>query len=230
MKLTPQFFEVIKNFSTITDGMVFVPGRIQTAITKHGNTTTYFAKGDVEIEIEQQFGIGNLAKFLSVLSLLKNPEITIDGQHLVAISEDQSIATQLALTNPDFIKWEPKPEKYNNIQTPIEFNMPWSSYISISKLYGVLGSSHYIFQGDGEKVILSVLAGSKNQSEGISTDLASIDLGSCSESFKATILGERLKLLTNRDYKIRISRKGAFCLESDIVYYCLPVESKMSEL
>lgn len=88
MKLSKKTVELLKNFSTINQGMLFLPGtEIKTiSIMKNG-----FARAKIEETIPQRFAIYSLPEFLGVLSLFSDPDIAFQDKFLTITEGNNSI-------------------------------------------------------------------------------------------------------------------------------------------
>lgn len=81
MKLSDNTIEVLKNFSTINQGLVVRPGNTLKTISAG---RTIMAQAVIDEEFFQEFGIYDLNKTLSLLSMNKAaPEVAVDKESLV---------------------------------------------------------------------------------------------------------------------------------------------------
>ena len=88
MKLSARTIELLKNFSTINQGMLFLPGKqISTmSIMKNG-----FARASIEEELPRRFALYSLPEFLGVLSLFNDPDIDLKDDHMIIKSGSQKV-------------------------------------------------------------------------------------------------------------------------------------------
>lgn len=80
-KLSKPTRHIIENFAKIYNSIIFRPGHLITVVGKEQDVVAY---AEVQDEFPERFAIGDLSKFLSVLSLYEEPTLTIkDGKILV---------------------------------------------------------------------------------------------------------------------------------------------------
>lgn len=82
MNLNKQTIEVLKNFSTINQGILFKEGNVIRTMSVMRNI---FARAVVKDVIPQEFAIYDLPEFLSCMSLFDNPSVDF-GERLVELS------------------------------------------------------------------------------------------------------------------------------------------------
>ena len=220
MKFDKGLVEMLKNISTINTQMYFVAGDEQSVISPLG---TGFVSIKLDFPIEQPFAILSLPKFLSILSLYNDPEIVITPKFLEISSENDKKICKYQLTNPDFIKYEKNPQKFNKMVNDISFDLKYSDYSAIMKLGAILKSEFIYFQGDGTKIYLEVNSNSETGDSGI------LEIGETDIVFKAAISKDTLNLLEN-DYNVGITKRGALCFKSDKIKYFFAVNKDKSSL
>jgi len=88
MKLSENTISVLKNFATINPSVLIKQGNTIATISPQ---RTILARATVEEEFPQQFAIYELAKFLGVLSLFKEPELEFGPQQVMITSGKQSV-------------------------------------------------------------------------------------------------------------------------------------------
>jgi hypothetical protein len=81
MKLSESTVEILKNFSTINQGLIVKPGKVLRTLS---NNRAIMAEAQIDEEFESEFGIYDLNKTLGLLSMTKGvtPEIKIEKEFL----------------------------------------------------------------------------------------------------------------------------------------------------
>ena len=200
MKLSEQTVEVLQNFSTINQSLLFREGRTLRTVSPQ---KTVLAEVEVGDEFAQDFGIYDLGQFLSALSLVENPELNYryaDASMIVTPPEK-------ALTLPD-----------------INASFKLSSNVLRDVLQGarVLGLPEIIVKCVDE--VVTIEAGdSKNSSmNSYSKKVAIAD-----EDFTHIFKVDNMKMMM-LDYNVEISSKGIskFSTEDGRVTYFVATESR----
>lgn len=88
MAFQDKTLEIIKNFASINQGLVFKPGnRLRTSSV----LKNILASATIPDEIPKEFAIYDLNAFLSVLSLYDDPQITFNDNHFLISSGKSKI-------------------------------------------------------------------------------------------------------------------------------------------
>ena len=81
MKLSNDTLSVLKNFSTINEGIFIKRGNVIETISKQKNI---LAKAELKDTFDDEFGLHDLNEFLGVLSTHKDtPEIEFDDKNIL---------------------------------------------------------------------------------------------------------------------------------------------------
>ena len=83
MKLSEQTVEVLQNFSSINNSLLFKEGTMLRIVSPQ---KTVLAEVQVGDEFSQDFGIYDLGQFLSALSLIEDPDLDL-GDNGMTISD-----------------------------------------------------------------------------------------------------------------------------------------------
>ena len=73
MKLSAKTLQVLKNFSTINPSIMFESGNVLSTISPQ---KSIMAKAKIDESVETNFGIFDLNRFLGVLSLFNDPNLS----------------------------------------------------------------------------------------------------------------------------------------------------------
>nr|DAR96113.1 MAG TPA: SLIDING CLAMP [Caudoviricetes sp.] len=217
MKLSNRTVELLKNFGTINTGMLFLPGNeIRTiSIAKNG-----FAKATIDEEIPQRFAIYSLPEFLSVLSLLKDAEITLHDNHMVIQSGKQKVKYYYAAEN--LIVSPPEGKNITLPSVDVTLTLTADVLAQIEKMAAIMKFDVISISKSGVKAFDS--ASNKNSS---TTNMIDIEVAVDTTSDKEfRIKIDNLKMLPG-DYDVEIAEAGITqftnCADSSLIYN-IPLE------
>ncbi len=217
MKLSEQTVEVLQNFSTINQSLLFREGKTLRTVSPQ---KTVLAEVEVGDEFSQDFGIYDLGQFLSALSLVENPELDL-GDNGMTISDGNGTSLNYRYADASMIVTPP--EKALTLPD-VNASFKLSSNVLRDVLQGarVLGLPEIIVKSvDG---VVTIEAGdSKNSSmNSYSKKVAVAD-----EDFTHTFKVDNMKMMM-LDYNVEISSKGIskFSTEDGRVTYFVATESR----
>ena len=98
MKLSDETIAVLKNFATINPNLVAKPGQKLTTIAE---SKTVMASADIVEDFPQEFGIYDLNEFLSVLSMIPEPDIQFMENNLHIVNNLQQV--DYFYSNPEIL-------------------------------------------------------------------------------------------------------------------------------
>lgn len=200
MKLSGDTLNILKNFATINQGILFKKGKTLRTVSAQKNV---MAEASITEEIPAEFGVYDLNNFLSVLTLHKDdPVIEFDSSN-VLISGLQGRSkikyrfcpSNLIVAAPDKSITMPEPE--------ISFELKQEDFDWIMKAAGVLSSSYVAFESDGQKIFAIALDVTNDAAH---TDSLEIGTGN-GNKFKMIFKIENLKIISST-YEVKISSKG----------------------
>ena len=84
MKLNTNTLNILKNFSEINTNILIKPGSELSTISTMRNI---FAKATITESFESEFAIYDLNEFLSVVSSLNKPELSLEDKFMTIASE-----------------------------------------------------------------------------------------------------------------------------------------------
>lgn len=213
MKLSANTITVLKNFSTLNPAMIFKTGnelRITTPLK------TVIAVVKVEDTFETSFSIGDLPKFLSVLSLFEAPDLTFGEAQVVVKAGKKKLnytySSESVIVSPPW-----KELKISSVEA--EFELRNEVLGDIIKGASVLGLKEIAFVGNGTNVSVQAV-----QSNDPSSSNYSIEVGESENVFRAIYKVENMKLLPC-DYKVKLSKHGMSEFTADNVQYIVALEA-----
>jgi hypothetical protein len=102
MKLSPKTIAVLKNFASINSSLLVKKGHTQATVCP---SNRILVEALLEEDFPRDFGIYDLSKFLSIMSLFKDPVLEFEDTYLTISSEgDGGVrSVKYFYTNPEFI-------------------------------------------------------------------------------------------------------------------------------
>ena len=183
MKIEGRTLQVLKNFSTINPSIVFKPGNSLTTCTPN---KTMMAKATIGEQIDSNFAIYDISKFLSVLSLFNSPELDISTNYMLIKGEGQKV--RFTFADPSLVVTPAKDIKMPDCE--IKFELQDIQLSSTMKAMGVMQLPELAVVGEGGEMYLQAMD-SKNPT----SDDFKISLGETSLNFRMIFRADNLKLL-----------------------------------
>jgi hypothetical protein len=217
MKLSNETLTVLKNFSSINQGIQFKQG---TKLTTVSAGKTVLAQANLKDEFPQDFCVYDLNQFLSVHSLHKDSDLSFDDSNVIFKSGRSS--TKYRKTAKEMIVTPPEKE----ITLPsvdVSFTLSEEDYNNIMKVASVLSSPHIAVESDGDAVQLVAFDALDN-----SAHTNSIQVGEGNgKKYKIVFKTENIKLIPG-SYAVQISFKGIghFKNTKDDIQYWIAFEAK----
>lgn len=194
MKLSGKTIQVLKNFSTINPSIMFEKGNVLNTISPQ---MTIMAKAKIDENIEKDFGIFDLNRFLGVLSLFNDPELKL-YENYVKIS-DNNRSVNFIFADPVTMVVPPKKE--------LKVSDPYASFdLSIDALQSVMKGANILqlpdisIEANGERLFCKAID-KKNPTN----NSFEIDIQPETKKFKVIISCSNLKLL-NKDYRVSVMK------------------------
>lgn len=213
MKFDAKTIQILKNFSTINPSIVVKPGKVLATISQ---TKTILARAKIDQELTATFGIYDLNRFLSTLSLFENPSIEIGETEMIIKSGSRKATYRF--TPAELIMSPPERElKFPDAE--VDFDLLGNDLQECIKALNVLGLPEVAVIGNGSNIMLQAID-SKNPS----CDIYSTTVGETTDTFKMIFRAENLKMIPG-NYKVMISSKGLSKFYNDEIEYYISVES-----
>jgi len=218
MKLSNETLTVLKNFSSINQGIQFKTGKKLTTVSPG---KTVLAQANLKDEFPQDFCVYDLNQFLSVNGLFKDTaELDFDDSNVIFKSGRSKISYRMTAKEMIVIP----PEK--DITLPsvdCEFKLTKEDYDWVMKTASVLSSPHIGVQSDGDKVEIITFDANDN-----SAHTNSIQVGEGNgKKYKIVFKTENIKLIPGT-YDVKVSFKGIghFQNTTDDIQYWIAFEAK----
>jgi hypothetical protein len=188
---------VLKNFATINGSILIREGSTLKTISVGENS---IAQYQCEETFPQTFGIYELNRFLSGLSLFDNPTLDFDNQNFVTI-RDKGRSARYYFSNPE-ITLKAAPDK--DIKFPgadMEFQITQEDISALQKAWNVYEIPDLKFHSIGGSVVLSLVDKENETSNVFSLELPGDNTG----EYEVFMKMENIRLLPG-NYNVKISK------------------------
>ncbi len=196
-KLSSQTIDILKNFSGINSNLVIKAGEPLSTISEAKNI---MAIAEITEQFSTDFGIYDLNEFISMFSLLQDPDLEFSNDSVLFKSghtrASYRFADQSILTSPK--------NKINMPQADLTVNISSELLSQVRKAASVLGHSIVSLNGKDGAVTLSVVDPKNSSANTFSVVLD--ENNSQHGSFDLQFLINNLKVLPG-DYVVNISSK-----------------------
>ena len=217
MKLSDQTIEVLQNFSTINQSLLFKSGDVLRTVSPQ---KTVLAEVTVPDNFESEFGIYDLGQFLSAMTLIDDAELNL-GDNSMNINNGNGMSITYRYADPSMIVTPPE----KGITLPdidAEFSLSDTILKNVLQAARVLGLPDIIVEGDGTNISISA-GDSKNSSmNNYSQNIVKSD-----SKFRHVFKVDNMKMMMLQ-YNVEISTKGIskFYTEDGNATYYIATESR----
>jgi hypothetical protein len=198
MQLTENTMNVLKNFSSINENIVFEPGVEIKTISEAKNI---IGKAVIDNEFSREFGIYQLPEFLNTLALCDEPSLDF-GDDFVSIGDTTGVSrAKFYYSNPEVLT---RPTK--DIVMPsadVSFTLTADTLAKVKRAASVLGHTEVTVSVIDGVLCLTVLDSANSTSNTFSVDVAG-DYSSTDFNFVWSI--DNLRIVPG-DYKVELSSK-----------------------
>lgn len=217
MKLSDQTVEVLQNFSSINQSLLFKKGSKLRTVSPQKTVLAEVKVGDV---FAQDFGIYDLGQFLSALSLIEDPDLDF-GDNGMTIGDGNGTALDYRYADPSMIVTPPE-KSLTLPDVNATFTLSDENLKSVLQAARVLGVPEIIVKGEDGKITISA-GDSKNSS----MNSFSKAVGSTDEEFEHVFKVDNMKMMV-LEYNVEISSKGIskFSTADGRVTYYVATESR----
>jgi len=196
-KLSTQTLDILKNFASINSNLIVKSGEALSTISEAKNI---MATADISETFESTFGIYDLNEFISMFSLMIDPDLDFTADSVVFKSgrtkASYRFADQSILTTPK--------SKINMPSADVTVTLGSDLLGQIRKAAGVLGHTIVSIGGEDGVITLSVVDPKNSTANSFSVVLD--DANANTSSFDLQFLIANLKVIPG-DYQVQISSK-----------------------
>ena len=199
MKLNQTTQDILKNFSEINTNILIKPGSELNTISTMKNI---LAKATINESFDSEFGIYDLNEFLSVVSSLDKPELTLQEKHLTISAEGSRSKVKYFYSDPSVIVSPTK--EVNMPESDVTFSLSEYNLAQLRKMAAILSSPDLALIGtkDGD-VILKVCDKKNDTSNKFEIVVGENATANYTFYFKV----ENLKMISG-DYDVAVSSKS----------------------
>ena len=196
MKLSDKTINLLKNFSTINQSILFKQGTKLRTISVMKNI---LAEATISEELPRDFGIYDLGQFLNGLSLHNNPDLDFQEDNYVVIKEGRS-RSKYFFADPQVIVTPPEKEMTLPSED-VTFDLSTEQLDKLLKAAAIYQLPDLAVVG-GNGVVKIVVRDKKNDT---SNDFA-ITVGETDKQFSFNFKVENIKILPG-NYEVVVSSK-----------------------
>ena len=199
MKINQTTQDILKNFSEINTNILIKPGSELNTISTMKNI---LAKATINENFDKEFGIYDLNEFLSVVSSLDKPELTLQEKHLTISAEGSRSKVKYFYSDPSVIV---SPTKDVNMpESDVTFSLSESNLAQLRKMAAILSSPDLALVGEkGGDVVLKVC--DKKNDTSNKFDIVVGENATANYTFYFKV--ENLKMISG-DYDVAVSSKS----------------------
>ena len=213
LKLSQRTIQIFKNFSSINPSVHIKPGKTIATIS---SSKSIMAKAVIEEEFETEFAIYDISRFLSALSLFKEPELTIDAGFATIVEDKKKM--NYVFADPKTII-SPPDKQIVMPSKDVEFRLTNDVMSDVNKIVSVLRLPEILVQSSGNKITIGT-SDSKNST----SDNFAVEVGETDKKFRFIFKSENIKIMPG-DYDVIISAKGISQFNTTDLTYFSAVES-----
>ena len=219
MKLSEQTIEVLQNFSSINQSLLFKEGNVLKTVSPQ---KTVLAEVMVEDTFERQFGIYDLGQFLSAVSLMEAPELELnDNYAYINDGNGSGSLIEYHYADPSMIVTPPEKE-LTLPDVDVSFIFTEDNLKNVLQAARVLSLPEVIVEGVDGNIVVGA-GDSKNSSMNRYTK----KVGKTESEFRHVFKVDNMKMMM-LDYNVEISSKGIskFSTRDGRVTYFIATESR----
>ena len=201
MQLSSDTIKVLKNFGNINQGIYFKQGKVLKTMSSGKNI---LAEVTIKEEIPTNFGIYDLNKFLSVVSLHSdNPTFEFSEKEVKIVGNKGRSKIKYRFCEPTMINTPPE-KQLTLPSVDCSFELSAEDFDWVLKSAGVLGSPQIAIESDGSKVSILTFDSSDSSAH---TDSLEVANGN-GDKYRFIFKTENLAKLFGGSYDVQISSKG----------------------
>ena len=199
MKLNQTTQDILKNFSEINTNILIKPGSELNTISTMKNI---LAKATINESFDSEFGIYDLNEFLSVVSSLDKPELTLQEKHLTISAEGSRSKVKYFYSDPSVIVSPTK--EVNMPESDVTFSLSESNLAQLRKIAAILSSPDLALIGTKDGDVVLKVCDKKNDTSN-KFDIVVGENATANYTFYFKV--ENLKMISG-DYDVAVSSKS----------------------
>jgi hypothetical protein len=220
MKLSESTISALQNFAGINQSLVFKEGSVLKTISPQ---KTIFAEVTISESVDKEFAIYDLNQFLSALSLVKTPELSLKEQSL-SIGDGNGTSIEYWYADKSMIITPPD-KSLNLPDVALDFDFEVSNLKQALQAARVLSAPELMFVVSNGELYVQAGDSRNNSANFYQKKLTDVSLDDQKFIFKV----DNLKMMV-LDYKVEISTRGIakFTSKDNTTVYYIATETKSS--
>lgn len=198
MKLSSQTLSILKNFASINPNIVIIPGNVIRTVNE---MNTLFGEATVAETFECDVPIYDLSNFLSIVGLLKDPDITF-GDTSATISDGNG-TIRYRYANASVVTGVKTSPKIPNADVFVHLSAEVMA--KLCRAADIFKHREMSISGNDGKITASVFDSKDAGANTFSVDID--DDNACKAEFTTVMLISNMKMVTD-DYDVAISKGG----------------------
>ena len=199
MKLNATTQDILKNFSEINTNILIKPGSELNTISTMRNI---LAKATIAEAFDREFGIYDLNEFLSVVSSLEKPELTLQEKHMTISAEGSRSKAKYFYSDPSVIVSPTK--EVSMPESDVTFTLSESNLSQLQKMAAILKAPDLALVGTKDGDVVLKVCDKKNDTSN-KFDIVVGENATASYTFYFKV--ENLKMISG-DYDVDVSSKS----------------------
>jgi len=199
MKINQSTQDILKNFSEINTNILIKPGSELNTISTMKNI---LAKATINDSFDREFGIYDLNEFLSVVSSLDKPELTLQEKHMTISAEGSRSKVKYFYSDPSVIVSPTK--EVNMPESDVTFSLSESNLAQLRKMAAILSSPDLALIGTKDGDVVLKVCDKKNDTSN-KFDIVVGENATANYTFYFKV--ENLKMISG-DYDVAVSSKS----------------------
>ena len=199
MKINQSTQDILKNFSEINTNILIKPGSELNTISTMKNI---LAKATINESFDSEFGIYDLNEFLSVVSSLDKPELTLQEKHMTISAEGSRSKVKYFYSDPSVIVSPTK--EVNMPESDVTFSLSESNLAQLRKMAAILSSPDLALIGTKDGDVVLKVCDKKNDTSN-KFDIVVGENATANYTFYFKV--ENLKMISG-DYDVAVSSKS----------------------
>ena len=213
MKLSENTMAILQSFSNINKSLMIKKGNV--IKTKPELTDSPTVRAVVDEEFPMDFAIYEMKKFLQILSLFEDADISFNEDHL-EIKSSSNKKSKIYYDDPSYVT---DPNYERNLKLPsvdVSFSIDYDTIQSVIKSSKTLGHSEICFKGEEGKLYIS--SHQKRQKDNFS-----IELGDTTETFIMVFSITDFNMMKTK-YEVELCFQGIAKFQSkNLTYWVAPI-------
>lgn len=214
MQFSDETLAVLKNFSGINQSILFKPGNELRTISP---SKTVMASATIEENITGRSAVYDLSRFLSTLSLFKDPDVDFGAEKFTITSGRSKVNYTYASEN---MIVTPPDREINLPSVDVSIDIKWEVIESVIRAAGVLQVSDITFTGSDGKIVMAATDSKNPTADRFDVEVSDYD----GKPFNMHIKVENMKLMP-ANYTVSLCAAGMSHFKSEKIQYWIAVQT-----